>query len=89
MLNNKKIDWTQTLNSLVHTHKYNDVVFKITDVEDLAHYIAELNETIGYLTRRAENLDLLANNRWIELKKLKEEQTTVDQLAGYKVYKGA
>ena len=43
----KSTDWTKVLNSIIHFHEKDSIVFQITDVEELHAYIRNLENTVN------------------------------------------
>jgi hypothetical protein len=50
----KQIDWTATLNNIVFTHKSNEVLFNIRDIEHLTGFVNNQQRTLAE-TRRLLN----------------------------------
>jgi len=80
-----KIDWEKTLNHIVHTHKHDEVVFSIKDIEALATFV---NSLVYKYNDTYNNLELersIAFKRFKELEELKARAKT-EPLDKFKIY---
>jgi len=84
----KQINWKKTLNNIVYTHKHDEVIFKIKDIESLT-------ENYNDLTRVAERRLGIMGEQQVRIKHLEDAITKMllkthkdnsDYASAFKVY---
>jgi len=82
----KQIDWKATLNKIVYQHEFDEVVFNVKDIEDLANIINGYEDTINELKAKLETEELISNDRLAKLIDCREQNKDYHSLSKFKVY---